>query len=148
MYGRRTRVFGDRGAAAAEYAVIVSLIGVVVLGAVAVLGVQVFGLFADTEDAVAQAVEPASVSVPLNGTVALSSDGSLSGDVVAEDVCGSLPGNQPAGFDCSLPRFVPAVPITKSSSKVKYVCRDSVNYELVRGQKLEQNKMCRLTTAG
>ncbi len=121
---------------------LVSLIAVVVIGSIAFLGVQVFGLFSDTEDAVAQATQPVSVSAPLAGTIEeapLGMDGT--------DACPSLPGTQAAGFDCTLPLNVSAVFISNAGNKVKYTCPGGDLYQLVRGQKLELNKQCVLKSA-
>ena len=120
---------------------LVSLIAVVVIGSIAFLGVQVFGLFSDTEDAVAQATEPITVSAPLAGTLPNTPPTN------SVDSCPSLPGAQPAPFDCSLPLNVPAVPVGNSGNRIKYTCPNDGLYQLVRGQKLELNKQCVLASA-
>lgn len=131
----------ERGAVSAEYALLVSLIAVVVIGGVAFVGTQVFGLFSDTEDAIARATEPITVSAPLAGTIE-----DAPPVIDGTDACPSLPGTQAASFDCTLPLNVPAVFVGNAGGKVKYTC-PGAEYQLVRGQKLELNKQCVLKSA-
>lgn len=146
-HGRRMRErpASDRGATAAEYAVILGLIAAVIIVSVAILGFSVFGLFATTEDTLASATGPETVSVPLAGTIEEQTPAEEEQDPSA-DSCPNLAGLQPAGFDCSLPVTVAALTIGKGGGKAKYTCADSINYQLVRGQKVERNKTCILKT--
>lgn len=130
----------DRGASAVEYAIMISLVAIVIVVGLVFFGSRVFGLFADSEDAVSQAMEPETVKAPMAGTIDDEPD-----EEETSDACASLPGRQPSGFDCSLPLNVNAIFLGNGKGKVRYACPD--NYTLIRGQKLEQQKICILTTA-
>ena len=53
---RRLAALGDRGATSVEYALLASLIAVVVIVAVVLLGTNLFGLFNDTATSYSDAI--------------------------------------------------------------------------------------------
>lgn len=132
------------------------LVAVLVIGAV--IGASVLfrtysSAVGETEHATVQdgqpfthqvaAEAPIAVNVVAAGTIAqplaeVADDG--------VDTCAELPGVQPAGFDCSLPVYVPALDLAASHVKGRYQCADRTRYQLVGGQSVQPGKLCVLKT--
>ena len=87
---------------------------------------------------------PVAVSVAAAGTIATPPKPEKR---ARTDACPDLPGRQPAGFDCTLPLFVPALDLSAVRVKAPYQCADPENYRLVDGQAVQKDKRCVLKTA-
>ena len=141
----------DRGATRVEsIALGLALSLVVAVGAV-LIGWQYFDIMGDTQHAVAPldgttvstGAEPVAVSVVQAATVEQPVT-SPDDDV---DACGSIPGFQPHGFDCAMPLFVDALERTSTAQDTRFLCADSINYQVVGGQDEGERKLCVLKTA-
>lgn len=94
----------DVGATAVEYALIISLIAVVILAAVVFLGDSVRGAFDDTD--VALIGEVVDACPDLQGD---QPEGSDCGDNALVDACPFEAGNQPAGTTCTVTDLCPNI---------------------------------------
>lgn len=137
----------DRGLTRLESTLVTALV-IVVLAVAALTLVRTYTttLPGQTTAQVPVQVEeaPVSVSVAAAGTVATPPTPQKPD---RKDACPDLRGRQPAGFDCTLPLYVPALDLSTVRVKAPYQCADPENYRLVNGQEVQKNKTCVLKTA-
>lgn len=146
-----SRSRSDKGLTRLESAVMTSLLIVgLAVGAVFLFRAYPNGLTGGTLNAqggsagqITTADAPTQVNVVAPGTIAVPPGEKRS----RRDACPDLRGRQPAGFDCSLPLYVPALDLSAVRVKARFQCPDADNYRLVKGQTVQPDKKCILKTA-